>query len=190
MDAMNSRKVITVDIHGAFLQGDWPQDEHPGYIMFEGIMVDMICEINPSYYDKIIWSKDCKKKFLYGHLIRLVYGTLLGVIIFYNKLSKHLTNHGFIQNKYNMCTFNKMVKSEQITVQFHVDDLKVSHKEQSVLEGFLGNLRSEFGQEDKLTENTGLAHEYLGITIDYSIAGKVVFTMFNYLEDVIVEAAE
>ena len=62
MDAMDGRKVITVDIPGAFLQGDWPQDEHPGYIMFEGIMVDMICEINPSYYDKIIWSKDCKKK--------------------------------------------------------------------------------------------------------------------------------
>ena len=33
-------------------------------------------------------------------------------------------------------------------------------------------------------------HEYLGITIDYLIAGKVVFTMFNYLEDVIVEAAK
>ena len=32
-------------------------------------------------------------------------------------------------------------------------------------------------------------HEYLGITIDSSIAGKVVFTMFDYLDDVIVEAA-
>ena len=55
---------------------------------------------------------------------------------------------------------------KQITVQFHVDDLKVSHKEQSILEDFLGNLRSEFGQEDKLMENTGLLYEYLGITID------------------------
>ena len=82
-----------------------------------------------------------------------------------------------------------MVNSEQMTVQFHVDDLKVSHKEQSVQEDFLDNLRSEFGQEDKLTENTGLVHKYLGITIDYSIAGKVVFTMFGYIEDVIVEAA-
>ena len=26
--------------------------------------------------------------------------------------------------------------------------------------------------------------------VDYSIAGKVVFTMFDYLEDVIVEVAE
>ena len=32
-------------------------------------------------------------------------------------------------------------------------------------------------------------HEYLGIAIDYSIAGKVVFTMGDYQEDVIVEAA-
>ena len=157
--------------------------------MFEGIMVEKICKIDRSYYDKIVWSKDCKKKFLCDQLIKAAYGTLLGAIIFYNKISKHLTDHGFVKNKYDMCTFNKMVNSEQIIVQFHVDDLKVSHKELSVLEDFLGDLRSEFGQEDELTENTGLAHEYLGITIDYSIAGKVVFPMFDYREDVIVEAA-
>ena len=67
--------MITVNISGAFLQGDWSQDEHPGYIMFEGIMVDMICEIDLSYHDKIIWSKDRKKKFLYGQLIKTVYRT-------------------------------------------------------------------------------------------------------------------
>ena len=54
MDAMDDRKVITVDIPGVFLQGNWPQDEHPGYIMFEGIMVDMICEINPSFHGMIM----------------------------------------------------------------------------------------------------------------------------------------
>ena len=54
MDAMDGRKVTTFDISGAFLQGDWPQDEYPGYIMFEGIIVDMICEIDPSYHDKTI----------------------------------------------------------------------------------------------------------------------------------------
>ena len=52
-----------------------------------------------------------------------------------------------------MCIFNKMVNGEQITVQFHVDDLKVSHKEQSVLEDFLKDLRDAFGQEDESTEN-------------------------------------
>ena len=52
-----------------------------------------------------------------------------------------------------MCTFNKMVDGEQVTVQFHVDDLKVSHKDQAVLDDFFDVLRSEFGQEDELTEN-------------------------------------
>ena len=51
MDALDDRKTITVDIPGACLQGEWPQDEHPGYIMFEGIMVGVICEIDPSYHN-------------------------------------------------------------------------------------------------------------------------------------------
>ena len=158
--------------------------------MFEGIVMDMICEIDPSYHKNIIWSKDGKKKFSYGRLVKSIYDTLLGAIIFFNKLSKHLTDHGFVQNEYDMCTFNKMVNGEQITVQFHFDDLKVSHKEQFVLEDFPKDLRDEFGQEDELTENKGLVHEYLGITINYSIPRKVVFTMFDYLEDVIVEASK
>ena len=61
MDAIDGRKVITVDIPGAFLQGDWPQDEHPGYIMFEGIMVDMICKIDSSYIDKSYGAKIARR---------------------------------------------------------------------------------------------------------------------------------
>ena len=82
-----------------------------------------------------------------------------------------------------MCTFNKMVNGEQITVQFHVDDLKVSHKDEALLEDFLTDLRDEFGQEDELRKNKGLVHKYLGITIDYLIPRKVVFKMFDYFED-------
>ena len=50
-----------------------------------------------------------------------------------------------------MCIFNKMVNGEQITVQFRVDNLKVSHKDHAVLNDFLDDHRSEFGQEDELT---------------------------------------
>ena len=64
-----------------------------------------------------------------------------------------------------MRTFNKMMDDEQITIQIHVDDLKVSHKDQAVLEDFLSNLRDEFGQEDEFTENKGLIHKYLGISV-------------------------
>ena len=64
----------------------------------------------------------------------------------------------------------------------------MSHKDEAVLEDFLTDLRNTFGQEDELMQNKGLKDKYLGITIDYSVPHKVVFTMFDYLEDVIVEA--
>ena len=54
-----------------------------------------------------------------------------------------------------MCTFNKMVDSHQLTVQFNVDDLKASHQNKNVLQQFVNNLRAEFGKEDKLTETKG-----------------------------------
>ena len=41
-----------------------------------------------------------------------------------------------------------------------------------------------------MTENKGLVHEFLGIIVDFLILDEVVFTMFDYLEDVIIEAAE
>ena len=57
----------------------------------------------------------------------------------------------------------------------------MSHNKETVLENFLTNLRKEF-------EKKGLIHKHLGIMIDHSILRKVIFTMFDYLEDVIVEA--
>ena len=82
-------------------------------------------------------------------MVKAVYGTVLAAIIFYNKLSKHLIEHGFVMNDYDLCTFNKMVNGEQLTVQLHVDDLKASHRKQKALDGFLNDSRTEFGKEDE-----------------------------------------
>ena len=101
----------------------------------------MLCEIDPSLEDYVIWSSDGKRKFLYGELKKAVYGTLLAAIIFYNKLSEYLIKEGFTPNEYDECTFNKMVDGQQLTVQFHVDDLKASHRNHKVLDEFLVELR-------------------------------------------------
>ena len=187
MNAIEGRKVVTCDIPGAFLQSDWPEDDDC-YIRFEGLMVDMLCEIDPTYRSKVQYTKDGKKKFLYGKLAKAVYGTLMGSILFYNKLSKQLMDWGFEVNNYDKCTWNKIVDGEQLTVQAHVDDLTLSHKDQCVLDNLIRELNAVFGKEKKLEETKGDVHEYLGLTIDYSMPGNVVFSMFDYLEDIIVEA--
>ena len=97
IDALDERSVITIDIPGAFLQGIWPQDQHPNYLKFEGVMVDMLCQIEPSYQEYIIYQKikgsKYKKKYIYAKMIKAVYRTLLAGIIFYENLSKYLRQH-------------------------------------------------------------------------------------------------
>ena len=48
IDAIEGRIVITCDIPSAFLQVDYPKGEDC-YMRFEGVMVDIIYEINPEY---------------------------------------------------------------------------------------------------------------------------------------------
>jgi hypothetical protein len=81
-----------------------------------------------------------------------------------------------------------MIDGKQITIQFHMDDLKISHMKQSVIDSVLEDLNKEFGTTRKpLSATTGMIHDYLGITIDYSEKGKVKFTMYDYLEDILEE---
>ena len=60
--------------------------------------------------------------------------------------------------------FNKMVDGNQLTVQFHVDNLNASHQNKQVMRDFVNSLWEEF-KEDKLTENEGLLHAYLGLQL-------------------------
>ena len=61
--------------------------------------------------------------------------------------------------------------------------------EQSELNKIIDQLNEVFGLDgDMLTASYGKVHEYLGMTIDWSTEGKVVFTMYDYLEDILLEA--
>ena len=87
-----------------------------------------------------------------------------------------------------------MVGDDQLTVVFHVDDLNCSCQNDSALDELFNNLQSEFGEEQKLQKlqklerEVGTVHDYLGLRIDYSVPSKVIFTMYDYIEDIIVEA--
>lgn len=80
------------------------------------------------------------------------------------------------------------MNGEQLTIHFHVDDAKASHKDPAVLENLMRELCGVFGKEEELIETRGKIHDYLGLQIDYSLRGNVVLSMFEYLEDIITEA--
>ena len=84
-------------------------------------MIDMICQIKPECKEYI---KSTTKRDMYGNRIqyllekvtKVIYGTLLGAILFYNKLKGVIEELGFEVNDYDECTFNKMVEGIQCTI--------------------------------------------------------------------------
>ena len=52
---------------------------------------------------------------------------LVSAMLFYRKLTKALLSYSFELNPYNLCVVNKMVDGEQLTICWHVDDLKSRH---------------------------------------------------------------
>ena len=152
-DAFEQRKVVIANIPGAFLSANWPIDAPECHIWFEGTMVDMLCQLKPEY-KKIIQYTNIKgggmNKVLVGKVTKVIYGTLLEAVLFYNKLKGVLTNLGFKMNDYNEFTFNKMIDGKQCTIQFHADDLKLSHLEQDELDKIIDHLNGIFDSDKEL----------------------------------------
>ena len=44
---------------------------------------------------------------------------------------------GFKVNSYDPCVENKMIHDKQITITWHVDDLKLSHASKDIVDAFI-----------------------------------------------------
>ena len=98
VDAFENRCFTIADIPTAFLSADWPEGYPDCHIKFEGIMVEILCQIKPEYRKLIKYSKTKTgqlRKMLVGKITKAIYGTLLGAIQFYKKLRGVLTDLSF-----------------------------------------------------------------------------------------------
>ena len=86
-------------------------------------------------------SEKNSKQVLYVELQKALYDALQAVILSWKDLTKFLTEElGFIVNPYNSCMVNKVIDGTQCTIIWHVDDLKLSHMKQSVLDDIADKL--------------------------------------------------
>jgi hypothetical protein len=103
---------------------------------------------------------------------------------------KSLTDIDFIINLYDPCVANKIIEGEQMTICFHVDDCKLSHRKKTIMDRMIGYLWQEYesifkDESGAMTVSRGKIHKYLGMTLDYSAAGKVKIIMFDYVNDIL-----
>ena len=57
VDAFENRCVVITDIPAAFFSADWTVDKPDCYIRFEGMMVNILCQIKPDYRKLIRYTK-------------------------------------------------------------------------------------------------------------------------------------
>ena len=188
IDAEEGRDVMTCDIPNAFIQTDLQSASGgPRTIMkIRGVLVDILCEMDPTYKDFIVLEgKGKPQKVLYMHVIKAIYGLLVSAMLFYKKLTADLMEHGFELNPYDPCVANKIVNDKQLTVCWHVDDLKSSHVDPKVNDAILEWVKLKYGAIGEVKATRGKVHDYLGLRLDYSQPGKVSIDMRDYVKHIV-----
>jgi hypothetical protein len=183
IDAHEGRDVATVDIPGAFMQADMDDTVH---MRIEGSMADLLIRLDPAYYSQFVETRGTRK-ILYLLLKKALYGTLKAALLFWTKLSSILMSWGFEVNPYDTCVANKTIDGHQCTILWHVDDLKISHIDATVVTNVIDMLSNEFGKEAPLTINRGTMHDYLGLTLDFSEKGIATIDMKRYIHNILDE---
>ena len=184
IDAKENRDVGIVDFPNAFMQVDMDETVH---MKLEGKIAELLMKIDPDLYQPYVLTEN-GKTVLYVELKKDLYGTPKAALLFWKRLSSQLLiKWDFKLNPYDTCVANKMIKGNQCTILWHVDNLKTSHvDEDAVTDKVIGLLEFEFGKEAPLTKSRGKVHQFLGMIIDYSIpAGKVMFTMIDYIKSML-----
>ena len=185
IDAMEERCVMTCDIPGAFMQTDIDELIH---VKLEGELAELLVCLDPTYQKFVTYEN--KKLVIYTELSKALYGTLQAALLFWKDLTKFLEGQGFEMNPYDWCVMNKNIDGKQCTVGWHIDDLKISHVDDPVVEGLVSALNDKYGKEAPLSVTHGKIHDYLGMTIDYSMPRKVTFSMPDYVEGLIHETPD
>ena len=167
MDAFERRFVALLDVPSAYFHAKAGRVK--GFIMLEGILVDLFLQVEPSAAKKV--TRDKKgRKVLYTRMNKALYGHIMSGRLFWEHLSLTLTNFGFAPNPDDLCILNKEINRCWCTVVLHVDDIKLSHVEERVVREVASQLEVTYGPMEIRCDE--ILH-YCGLTLDYSEDGCV-----------------
>jgi hypothetical protein len=186
MEATERRRTCVVDLPGAYLSADM-DDEEEVLMVLRDNLAELMALAAPEVYRKHIAVTKDGRTVLYVKLCKALYGCLKSALLFYRKLWGDLRQQGFIMNPYDPCVVNKMIDGHQMTISWHVDDLKISHHTDAAITTVIRWIESIYGTLDA---SRGDKHQYLGMDLDYSEVGKVKISMEQFTRKAIDEFPE
>ena len=140
----------------------------------------------PEIYKQYVTIDRKVNKDLYVRPLNSIYDIMKAALLFYLNSLESFTYIGFVLNPYDSCVANKIVDRHQLTIVWHVDDLKISHQNENVVTRMITWLRKTYevlfdDGTGAMTINREKIHKYLGMSLDFTTAGQVQVTMFNYI---------
>ena len=132
---------------------------------------------------------------LYVRFLNAIYGIMKDTLLFYQKFVGYPMTIGFELNPYETCIANKIINGKQLTLLWHVDDIKASHTEEEVFTRMARWPRKTHERlfkdgSGKMKLCRGKVHDYLGMNLDYTIKGEVKITIIPYIKEMIKESRE
>ena len=128
IDAHKEQDVITIDIPNAFAQTRFKHKKYHAMMHLRGKIVELMVKAAPKIYTKYMIIKLKGYTILYMRLLNTLYGIIKASLLYYKKFVKDLKLIIFALITYYPCVSNKIVRGKQLTVVFHVDDIKVSQR--------------------------------------------------------------
>ena len=71
-------------------------------------------------------------------------GLMVTSLLHYRKFTRSLKGKNFVINPYDSCVWNKTISSKQLTICFHLDACKLSHRSLQVLDNTIEWLRKDY----------------------------------------------
>ena len=175
---MEDRHVVVADVTGAYLNAD--MDDFV-LIRLSGDDIDMMCNANPAY-EKFVTNNNGRRT-LFLQLKKALYGCVKSALLWYRLFHDPLQDLGFTLNPYDPCVANANIKGSQCTIVWYVDNNKVSHKDQAVVNDLIQCIEAKFGH---MAKTQGDKHEFLGMKLHFDRQDKPVkILMQSYIDEAI-----
>jgi hypothetical protein len=144
IDAHEGRDVAVIDIPNAFDQTRLKDDDDKAIMRLRGKLTELVVKVAPEIYTKYVIINYKGETVLYVRLLNALYGIMKAALLYYQRFVTDLKSIGFEINPYDPCVANKIVKGKQLTVVWHVDDLKVSHVSSNIVTKMADWLKSTY----------------------------------------------
>jgi hypothetical protein len=180
--AREKRKVVTVDIKGAYLNA---QIKEKVFMKLSKEMTEIMLTL-PDGQVKFGQMVDPIDKCLYVQLDKALYGCVESAQLWFMELKSFLESLGFVANPADDCVYNKFNEDgSQLTVTTYVDDLTITCVNETYIDSLLGSLKAKY---QEVTIKKGNEHYYLGMlfTLDYHL-GVVYVSMNKFVDELLRE---